>query len=111
LLIRVYEVYKDVNENNKENKQLFRVRNKQSVIPYIIRKVHPKMRAHEYEDIKNEDYFKAKKIPICYSCYFQLSKTHSLSGNERNPYQVRDSRMKLKPMGQTMNVTERLKVS
>jgi len=95
---------------DKENKQLYRVRNKQATIPYIIRKMHPKMKAHEYEKIKNEDYFKLKKTNVCYSCYFQLSKTHNYGGNERNPYKVREKRVNSRPTGQTLNFSEKLKV-
>lgn len=89
---------------------MYRVRNKQAAIPYIIRKVHPKMKAHEFEKIKDEDYFKLKKTLLCYNCYFQLSKTHNYGGNDKNPYKIREKKVSSRPRGQTLNVSEKLKV-
>lgn len=94
-----------------EEQKAFHVRNKQADIPYIIRKVHSRLRSHEFEKIKNEDYFKIKKTRVCYSCYFYLSKTNIMGGNDQNPNSIQEKITNPRPIGQTLSMNEKLKVS
>ncbi len=72
--------------------------------------MHQKLKAHEYEEIKNEDYFKMKKTQVCFTCFFALSNTHEYGGNERNPYKIQEKKVLTRPTGQVLNIKEVLKV-
>jgi len=96
-------------EGEYDNNKLYRVRTKQTNIPYIIRKVHPRMKAHEFEELRGEDYMKNKKAKVCYNCYFYLSKTNNFGGNDLNPYHVRDKALNTRPIGQTLDVNKKNK--
>ena len=65
------------------------------------------MKAHEFDELRDEDYFNNKKVKVCYNCYFFLSKTNNYGGNDLNPYHVRDQALHPRPMGQTLNVNKK----
>ena len=98
-------------EAKEAEQTVYRVRNKQAGVPYIIRKIHPKLKANEFDKIKDEDYFKLKMARICFSCYFNLIKTNDMGGNDMNPYAIKEKITTQKPTGQTLSMNQKMKVS
>ncbi len=67
------------------------------------------MKAHEFDELRDEDYFKNKKARVCYNCYFYISKTNNFGGNQLNPYHVKDQALHPRPIGQTLDVNKKTK--
>ncbi len=64
----------------------------QYVIPPLIQKLFPHLKAKEYQNLKEEPGFWRKKALFCEDCYLRLSQSILASGNYDKTEVVRNSR-------------------
>jgi hypothetical protein len=61
------------------------MKQREANIPLVIRKLYPRMRLKDYETLRYNEAFLAKKIFVCYNCYLELTESRPLAGKLTEP--------------------------